>query len=89
VARLAGDEFAVLVDGRTPQELQASAAELLAALARPYGVRHLELRIRASIGAAAWPVDGRDARSLLHAADTAMYRAKAAGKGGYSMHSPG
>jgi len=89
VARLAGDEFAVLVDGRTPQELQASAAELLAALARPYGVRHLELRIRASIGAAAWPVDGRDAHSLLHAADTAMYRAKAAGKGGYSMHSPG
>jgi diguanylate cyclase (GGDEF)-like protein len=85
VARLAGDEFAVLIDDHTPRALPAKVGEVLKSLSRPYGVRHLTLRVSACVGAASYPADGQDPTSLLDAADAAMYRAKSAGKGAFSM----
>jgi len=85
VARLGGDEFGVIVDERTSAELQATASHLLASLARPYGVRHLKIKVSACAGAASYPVDGRDGNSLIEAADTAMYRAKSAGKAAFHI----
>lgn len=80
VARLAGDEFAVLVDEHAPGESRSTVTHLRSALSRPYRVRDLTLHVSASIGVATYPLDGQDAAGLLHAADTAMYLVKAAGK---------
>jgi diguanylate cyclase (GGDEF)-like protein len=80
VARIGGDEFALLIDGRTPAELQSFGLQMTERLSRPYAIRNLTIDVSASIGAAGYPEDGRSADALLHAADGAMYNAKAAGK---------
>jgi len=83
VARLGGDEFGVIVDAHTREELQATARHLLESLARPYGVRHLTIRVSACAGAASYPKDGKDGHDLIEAADAAMYQAKSGGKAAF------
>jgi len=81
VGRLGGDEFVVLCpldDGR--EALDQVASRIVADLAAPFVVRDLEVRLGCSVGAALSGPGGHDARELLHAADLALYRAKAAGK---------
>lgn len=82
-ARLAGDEFAVLIDGLTAAEAEPVAQQLLDRLSQPYRIGGFDIRMSASIGMATYPRDGNDASRLLQAADAAMYTAKAAGKGDY------
>lgn len=76
VARLAGDEFAVLIAGRNPDAAQGVAFQMLDALAAPFQVEGVALRLSASIGLAVAPDHGMDADELVHAADVAMYHAK-------------
>jgi diguanylate cyclase (GGDEF)-like protein len=80
VARIGGDEFALLIDGRSPDELQSFGVQMADRLSRPYAVRNLTIDVSASIGAAGYPEDGRTVDALLVAADNAMYGAKAASK---------
>ncbi|QIE29523.1 bifunctional diguanylate cyclase/phosphodiesterase [Caballeronia sp. SBC2] len=82
VTRLGGDEFAVLLT-----ELQhartdglAHAESLFARFASPFTAGQLELTISASLGIALYPDDGQTPEDLLIHADTAMYRAKEAGR---------
>ncbi|HEX7686157.1 MAG TPA: PAS domain S-box protein [Burkholderiaceae bacterium] len=86
VARLAGDEFVVILEGlHTPFEPQAIARKILAAMAQPLAVEGRELLITASIGIA-YQADGRaQADELLARADEALYAAKAAGRGTFRM----
>ncbi|MFI7547332.1 diguanylate cyclase domain-containing protein [Actinoplanes sp. NPDC049599] len=79
VARLGGDEFAVILTGTTPAEAAATAARIVAALTEPATVEGHVLVVRASVGVATGP--GERARTLLRAADAAMYEAKRSGKG--------
>ena len=80
VARIGGDEFAVVLPGGTAQAGAAVARRVIAALHRPIGVGGQETRTGASIGVA--ELDGhRSAEELLADADIAMYAAKRAGKG--------
>ena len=93
VARLGGDEFAVLVDEiRDPEEAIAVAHRVLVAMEQPLLVDGTEARTHASIGiATSAPVaDGPEAsaEALLRDADTAMYRAKALGKGRACLFEP-
>ncbi|MEV4351708.1 GGDEF domain-containing protein [Actinoplanes sp. NPDC049596] len=78
-ARLGGDEFAVILSGADEHEAAAMGARLLDRLAEPvpYGTRRLIAR--GSVGVSAGP--GEEIDRLLHEADTALYAAKAAGKG--------
>jgi diguanylate cyclase (GGDEF)-like protein len=78
VARLGGDEFGVLLPpGRdSDEELEAAAEQITNALTAPLVLDELSLSIGASIGAARFPRDGRDANALLRCADIAMYAAK-------------
>ena len=81
LARLAGDEFVLLVDDAGDAEAAVCvAARVLDALARPVRVEGREINLGASLGVALFPHDGTDIETLLRNADAAMYAAKAAGR---------
>jgi diguanylate cyclase (GGDEF)-like protein len=75
LARIGGDEFAVLIDG-FQDRAEAVAGKLLAALDDPLEVDSVALHICASIGIACFPQHGRTAPELIRHADVAMYCAK-------------
>jgi predicted signal transduction protein with EAL and GGDEF domain len=80
VARLSGDEFALLTEAdATDDRLRALARTITASLEQPFEVSQLALEISASIGIAQFPRDGEDANTLLKRADAAMYVAKEEG----------
>jgi diguanylate cyclase (GGDEF)-like protein/PAS domain S-box-containing protein len=79
VARLGGDEFAVLLTDAEGDRLRDVADRLLTALRAPMELAGSTLTVTASIGGALG-APGDTAERLLHAADTAMYSAKRAGK---------
>ena len=82
LARLGGDEFALITVARARSETAARLAILVqAALGTPTRFGDVELQTNASIGIAIYPDHGDDIDTLLRHADTAMYRAKAVGKG--------
>ena len=82
VARLGGDEFAVLLDDLAEHYDAARAAERIReALRDPFDVSRQQLVITASIGIANGDPSYDSADQMLRDADTAMYRAKAAGRG--------
>tara|TARA_R110000824_G_scaffold99123_3_gene236218 strand:+ start:2464 stop:3624 length:1161 start_codon:yes stop_codon:yes gene_type:complete len=76
VARMGGDEFAVLLSPDSSISDAACADHMLAALVPPCIVENHVIRVEASIGIANWPVDGRSASSLLEAADKQLYAVK-------------
>jgi diguanylate cyclase (GGDEF)-like protein len=90
VARLGGDEFGILLEYvRGQSEANATAHRVLASLADPLDIDGRSVSVRASIGLA---VDRDDellnADELLRDADTAMYRAKANGRGVVAVFEP-
>ena len=80
VARLSGDEFAlVLPDSDRPRTI-AAGKRILAALHQPLRIDHASIAPSASIGISMFPADGDALDYLLHCAEMAMYDAKAAGR---------
>lgn len=89
LARLGGDEFVCLMAAADDAgNVSRLADEILAAFETPYRIGELELFQTASIGICLHPGDGASVGDLLRNADTAMYRAKAAGRCGYSYYTP-
>jgi diguanylate cyclase (GGDEF)-like protein/PAS domain S-box-containing protein len=98
VARPGGDEFLLLLADldRTPQmpggrEGVSVAAESVAlriqeALRTPFTVRDTELYVTASLGISLFPEDALDSPTLLKNSETAMFRSKRSGPGGYTLH---
>jgi len=87
VARLAADEFAVLVHHvAQPEDASRVAAKLLESVRPPIDVQGRELSITASLGIACFPSDGDLPETLLKNADTAMYRAKGEGRDTYRLY---
>lgn len=85
VARIGGDEFAVLVrEYSTASELAAIARRLIACVVETDEQMGIGL-VRASIGIASFPDLVDDYRRLVAAADEAMYRVKRGGKNGYAF----
>jgi diguanylate cyclase (GGDEF)-like protein len=85
-ARLGGDEFCVLLLGlRTDDEAAAVADRILKALAKPYDILGHEVHSTASIGIAVGSRDYAQAQEMIRDADTAMYCAKASGKGRFVL----
>ncbi|MEA2634566.1 MAG: hypothetical protein QOH92_1333 [Chloroflexota bacterium] len=76
VARLSGDEFAVLLTNTDPTEASVKAACLLEAMERPFEVEGQHLDVAISIGLAIFPEDGEDQNTLLGRADIALFVAK-------------
>ena len=82
VARVGGDEFAVILDPvANPAEAGQFASQVIDALSAPYDIDGIEIVIGASIGIAMSPGDGTCADELIRNADMALYRAKAEQRG--------
>ena len=77
LARLGGDEFVVLLNGIVNEKgATIVAKKILGLISEPIYIDEHELYITASIGIAAYPMDGEDGHILLKHADLAMYKAK-------------
>ena len=86
VARLGGDEFGVLVRHVDEERTVVMLAErLMEALKRPFVVAKTELMTSASIGITFSALGYTTAEAVLRDADTAMYKAKGAGKARYAL----
>lgn len=89
IARMGGDEFtAVLPDIKDEYDLTTIAKRILSSLVKPFDLEGQESYVSASIGIAVAPDDGADSATLIKSADTAMYRAKDAGKATFQYYIP-
>jgi diguanylate cyclase (GGDEF)-like protein/PAS domain S-box-containing protein len=87
VARIGGDEFAIVLGGVTEEADAVAVAErIVTSLQLPVMLPKAEVSIGASIGIAL-AFDGASASDLLRRADQAMYRAKRQGRNGWAVHS--
>ena len=87
VARLGGDEFAAILRSNAGRSTAlALANRLKAAVSAAYELNGEISRVGVSIGIALYPRDGLTAEELLRGADSALYRAKAAGRNTVRCH---
>ncbi len=89
VARIGGDEFAVLLT-HVADGTQAALVgqKILVLLKAPIRVGERELFVNGSMGIAMYPEDGTDFDNLLKSADTALYRAKSEGRDNCQLYTP-
>jgi diguanylate cyclase (GGDEF)-like protein len=88
LARMGGDEFALVLPGAGAERAEQVARALRRSLAEPLTLAASRLAVSASIGVATAAGPQVDPGALLQRADTAMYRAKRAGLG-VAVHDPG
>jgi len=89
VARLSGDEFAILQTGlNDPQAARSLAHKLLHSISQPFVLQGRKVQTRVSIGIAIYPADGKVPDELLRNADKAMYLAKSRGGGNCQFYDP-
>ncbi|HFB64809.1 MAG TPA: bifunctional diguanylate cyclase/phosphodiesterase [Aeromonadales bacterium] len=82
LARLGGDEFAILLPDSSDVIARNIAKRVIEALRKPFNIGAHEIYIKASIGIASYPQDGKNFKTLFRNVDIAMYQAK---KNQYSM----
>jgi diguanylate cyclase (GGDEF)-like protein/PAS domain S-box-containing protein len=88
IARISGDEFAVLVEPcAQPAAAIAVARKILGAIERPLIIQGHEIVLTGSVGISIYHEDGRDVETLLKHADIAMFRAKESGRNNYQFYS--
>jgi diguanylate cyclase (GGDEF)-like protein/PAS domain S-box-containing protein len=88
LARMGGDEFAILLaDMGSTDEAISVAEKLLTVLDAPHHLLNQDVHTGGSIGLAFYPDDTQDSESILRYADMAMYQAKQAGRGAYACYS--
>lgn len=84
VARLSGDEFAILIDFITsPRDMQRYAESIITNFKEPFAIEGYQLSTTASIGISTYPEAGSDAPTMMKHADLAMYRVKGLSKNDY------
>jgi diguanylate cyclase (GGDEF)-like protein len=87
VARIGGDEFAMLIENISPEEAVRTAQKILRMLEQPIAYDEQPLDVGASIGIAHFPQHGGNAAALLRNADIAMHEAKR-NKSGFAVFDP-
>src|ERR1700682_6446854 len=88
VARLSGDEFGLIIDGKQPVAGKALAEQLAEVLAHEFPIDGKSVRIGVTTGISVFPHNGADAASLLANAGAALFRAKAKSRGSISIYEP-
>ena len=89
MARLSGDEFALVLDHLAkPEDASIVAERVIASFAKAFRVDGHEVYVSASMGISISPTDGSSPDTLLKSADMAMYRAKQTGRNTYRFFLP-
>jgi diguanylate cyclase (GGDEF)-like protein/PAS domain S-box-containing protein len=88
VARLSGDEFGLIIDGKQPAAGLALAEQVAEALANEFQIDGKAVRTGCTTGISVFPHNGSDAASLLANAGAALFRAKAKSRGSISVYEP-
>lgn len=87
IARHGGDEFVLIIEQMQSESDAAHVAQrILEVLRHPFELTNGRNTVAASIGVSLYPRDGTAPEQLLASADTAMYRAKASGRGLFRFH---
>lgn len=81
VARLSGDEFGLIIDGKQPQAAVAVAEQLVECMREEFVIDGKAVRTGLTVGISIFPRHGVDAAALLANAGVALFRAKARGRG--------
>ena len=88
VARLAGDEFTIILDNvQSASNVEAVAQKTMDAISQPIEVSQGSIIMTSSLGISLFPDHGEDAESLLRKADMAMYLVKDGARNGYRFYS--
>ncbi len=88
IARLGGDEFTIIVENVEKEEdVTFLASKLVKIFTKPLVIDGYKLYLSSSIGISIYPDDGKNVASLLKFADSAMYKAKAEGRGNFQFYS--
>lgn len=88
LSRLGGDEFIIVFEETTKDEVASMAERLVTTLSPTYFIMDHTVSVTPSIGISTYPVDGDNLQLIITNADKAMYYAKAQGKGNYQFYSP-
>jgi diguanylate cyclase (GGDEF)-like protein/PAS domain S-box-containing protein len=88
VARLSGDAFGLIIDGKQPIAGMLLAEQLAEALAKEFVIDGKSVRTGGTTGISIFPHNGTDAASLLANAGAALARAKAKSRGTISIYEP-
>jgi predicted signal transduction protein with EAL and GGDEF domain len=88
LARLGGDQFALLVHGSDQRGAEAAAARVLDVTGRGYAIDGSQFTLTCSIGITLFPSDGGESGELIRHAETAMQRAKQGGRAAFRFHQP-
>lgn len=87
-ARLSGDEFGLIIDGKQPEAGMALAQQLIDALAQEFLIDGRAVRAGVTTGISVFPHNGADGASLLANAGAALFRAKQKSRGTISLYQP-
>lgn len=88
VARLSGDEFGLIIDGKQPEAGLALAQQIGEAVAREFQIDGRPVRAGVTTGMSIFPHNGTDGASLLANAGAALFRAKQKSRGTISLYQP-
>ena len=88
VARIGGDQFAMLVNDADSRGAEASARRALETVSHSCSIEGLQFSLTCSVGVALFPDDGLDGEQLMRHAESAMKRAKRDGRSCLRFHQP-
>ncbi len=88
VARLSGDEFGLIIDGKQPEAGLALAQQIGEAVAKDFQIDGRPVRAGITTGISVFPHNGTDGASLLANAGAALFRAKQKSRGTISLYQP-
>jgi GGDEF domain-containing protein len=86
--RIGGDEFAWVVEGRAPIQLEPLAGSIIELVCEPIEVGGRPFEIGCGIGASLCREQAKDAETLFNQADAAMYMVKKTGRNGFALYRP-
>ncbi len=86
VSRQGGDEFVLVFTGcDSREEIERITRRAIESVSEPVEIGGIELQVTCSAGISIYPFDGRSAETLLRHADSAMYKAKEAGRNSFAF----
>ncbi|WP_058307378.1 sensor domain-containing diguanylate cyclase [Gracilibacillus massiliensis] len=86
IARIGGDEFILVFEETSREEIEDIAQRIIENTTRPYTIDENEASVSVSIGISMYPENGSDKEALIQNADKAMYFAKNNGKNNYKFY---